>query len=169
MAFLFAVIAFLFPIGVYCFILASINQRAKPLMVNGRWDAVGLLFACCGFFLGTIPALATDLYARFAGVVLSNAISDLWLTLWLAYFLLLLAGIIGMMMWRSHKTMIYHVDAEIFRAEEIGGIAVETVTEDAHTSLRMQTRGWNTSYINIPQAAINISLTNGPLSRSAAL
>jgi cellulose synthase (UDP-forming) len=37
--------------------------------------------------------------------------------------------------------------------EEIGGIAVETVTEDAHTSLRMQTRGWNTAYINIPQAA----------------
>jgi cellulose synthase catalytic subunit (UDP-forming) len=37
--------------------------------------------------------------------------------------------------------------------EEIGGIATETVTEDAHTSLRMQTRGWNTAYINIPQAA----------------
>ena len=37
--------------------------------------------------------------------------------------------------------------------DEIGGIAVETVTEDAHTSLRMQTNGWNTAYINIPQAA----------------
>ncbi|HWY99838.1 MAG TPA: cellulose biosynthesis cyclic di-GMP-binding regulatory protein BcsB, partial [Edaphobacter sp.] len=37
--------------------------------------------------------------------------------------------------------------------DEIGGMAVETVTEDAHTSLRMQTNGWNTAYINIPQAA----------------
>ncbi|WP_130417237.1 glycosyltransferase family 2 protein [Edaphobacter modestus] len=37
--------------------------------------------------------------------------------------------------------------------DEIGGIAVETVTEDAHTSLRMQMRGWNTAYINRPQAA----------------
>ena len=37
--------------------------------------------------------------------------------------------------------------------DEIGGIAVETVTEDAHTSLRMQMKGWNTAYINIPQAA----------------
>jgi cellulose synthase (UDP-forming) len=37
--------------------------------------------------------------------------------------------------------------------DEIGGIAVETVTEDAHTSLRMQMNGWNTAYINIPQAA----------------
>ena len=37
--------------------------------------------------------------------------------------------------------------------DEAGGVAVETVTEDAHTSLRMQMHGWNTAYINIPQAA----------------
>ncbi|MDP3295643.1 MAG: UDP-forming cellulose synthase catalytic subunit [Nevskia sp.] len=37
--------------------------------------------------------------------------------------------------------------------EEIGGIAVETVTEDAHTALRMHQRGWSSAYINIPQAA----------------
>jgi cellulose synthase (UDP-forming) len=37
--------------------------------------------------------------------------------------------------------------------DEIGGIAVETVTEDAHTALRMQRRDWNTAYINVPQAA----------------
>lgn len=37
--------------------------------------------------------------------------------------------------------------------DEIGGIAVETVTEDAHTALRMQRLGWNTAYINIPRAA----------------
>jgi cellulose synthase (UDP-forming) len=36
---------------------------------------------------------------------------------------------------------------------EVGGIATETVTEDAHTSLRMQKHGWNTAYINLPQAA----------------
>ena len=37
--------------------------------------------------------------------------------------------------------------------DNIGGIATETITEDAHTSLRMQMNGWNTAYINIPQAA----------------
>ena len=37
--------------------------------------------------------------------------------------------------------------------DAVGGIAVETVTEDAHTSLRMQKMGYNTAYINIPQAA----------------
>jgi cellulose synthase (UDP-forming) len=36
---------------------------------------------------------------------------------------------------------------------QIGGIAVETVTEDAHTALRLQRKGWETAYINIPQAA----------------
>jgi cellulose synthase (UDP-forming) len=37
--------------------------------------------------------------------------------------------------------------------DQAGGVAVESVTEDAHTSLRMQKDGWNTAYINIPQAA----------------
>jgi cellulose synthase (UDP-forming) len=37
--------------------------------------------------------------------------------------------------------------------DEIGGIAVETVTEDAHTALRMQRNRWNTAYLNIPLSA----------------
>ncbi|HDJ1438579.1 TPA: UDP-forming cellulose synthase catalytic subunit [Serratia rubidaea] len=37
--------------------------------------------------------------------------------------------------------------------DEIGGIAVETVTEDAHTSLRLHRLGYTSAYIRIPQAA----------------
>lgn len=37
--------------------------------------------------------------------------------------------------------------------ESIGGFAVETVTEDAHTALRMHRKGWNSAYLGIPQAA----------------
>jgi cellulose synthase (UDP-forming) len=37
--------------------------------------------------------------------------------------------------------------------EEVGGIAVETVTEDAHTALKMHRRGYNTAYLALPQAA----------------
>ncbi|ADP10760.1 Cellulose synthase (UDP-forming) [Erwinia sp. Ejp617] len=37
--------------------------------------------------------------------------------------------------------------------EEIGGFAVETVTEDAHTALKMQRRGWGTAFLAIPLAA----------------
>jgi cellulose synthase (UDP-forming) len=36
---------------------------------------------------------------------------------------------------------------------EVGGIAVETVTEDAHTALKLHRRGYNTAYISVPQAA----------------
>ena len=36
---------------------------------------------------------------------------------------------------------------------EIGGIAVETVTEDAHTSLRLHRLGYRSAYLSQPQAA----------------
>ena len=37
--------------------------------------------------------------------------------------------------------------------EAVGGVAVETVTEDAHTALKLNRRGWNTAYLAVPQAA----------------
>jgi len=37
--------------------------------------------------------------------------------------------------------------------EEIGGFAVETVTEDAHTALKLQRLGWRTAYLGVPLAA----------------
>lgn len=36
---------------------------------------------------------------------------------------------------------------------EIGGVAVETVTEDAHTALKLHRLGYNTAYLSIRQAA----------------
>ncbi len=37
--------------------------------------------------------------------------------------------------------------------EQIGGFAVETVTEDAHTALKLQRLGWGTAFLAIPLAA----------------
>ena len=37
--------------------------------------------------------------------------------------------------------------------DEIGGVAGETGTEDAHTSLRLHRAGWNSAYLRLPQAA----------------
>lgn len=37
--------------------------------------------------------------------------------------------------------------------EAIGGFAVETVTEDAHTSLRLHRHGYTSAYLRLPQAA----------------
>jgi len=37
--------------------------------------------------------------------------------------------------------------------DDIGGVAIETVTEDAHTALKMHRLGYTSAYINITQAA----------------
>lgn len=36
---------------------------------------------------------------------------------------------------------------------EVGGIATETVTEDAHTALKIHRRGWTSAYLRVTQAA----------------
>ncbi|MDA7415672.1 UDP-forming cellulose synthase catalytic subunit [Xenophilus arseniciresistens] len=37
--------------------------------------------------------------------------------------------------------------------DDVGGVAVETVTEDAHTALKMHRKGYSTAYLALPQAA----------------
>ncbi|MFC3657741.1 UDP-forming cellulose synthase catalytic subunit [Xanthomonas hyacinthi] len=37
--------------------------------------------------------------------------------------------------------------------EEVGGVAVETVTEDAHTALKLHRHGYRSAYLTVPQAA----------------
>ncbi|MGH7075731.1 MAG: UDP-forming cellulose synthase catalytic subunit [Stellaceae bacterium] len=37
--------------------------------------------------------------------------------------------------------------------DSVGGFATETVTEDAHTALRLHRAGWNSAYLDIPLAA----------------
>ncbi len=37
--------------------------------------------------------------------------------------------------------------------DSIGGVATETVTEDAHTALKMHRKGWKSAYLRIPLAA----------------
>ncbi|RMD57976.1 glycosyltransferase, partial [Candidatus Parcubacteria bacterium] len=36
---------------------------------------------------------------------------------------------------------------------EVGGVAHETITEDAHTALKLHAKGWHSAYLAIPQAA----------------
>jgi hypothetical protein len=109
-------LAFLLPVGFYCFILAYINRRTRPLMTSGTWDAVGLLFAVAGFFLVTVPMLISAFYAR-AFIDGTVSIADLalqqWI-IWLAYFLLLICGSTLILLSRSQKTLIYNIDPEQF-------------------------------------------------------
>jgi hypothetical protein len=123
LAILFAVLAFLCPIGIYCFFVASINQRTRPLMVSGRWDAVGLLFAMSGFVLVTVPTIAAAFYDRFVGVIVSTFVFDPWWTLWISYHLAILGGSWLMTLWRASTTEIYQVDPALFAKALDGTLA----------------------------------------------
>ena len=109
-------LAFLLPVGFYCFILAYMNRRSRPLMVTGDWDAVGLLFAVAGFFLVTVPMLLGEFFERSLaddGVKIADLFLEQWI-IWLAYFLLLISGSVFMILWRSQKTLIYNIDPDQF-------------------------------------------------------
>ncbi|MBM3995909.1 MAG: hypothetical protein FJ303_17415 [Planctomycetes bacterium] len=112
-----ALLAFVLPIGFYCIILASINRRGRPLIVNGVWDSAGLLFAMSGFFLATAPMLFSALYYRAYETDVQADIQSLWMShwlLWIVYFPFLLSGCALMILWRANKSIVYNVDAELF-------------------------------------------------------
>lgn len=110
---------FLFPVAVYCAVMASINRRPHPVMVAGTWDFVGLLFACSGFLLVAGPAILSRLYQQsLRSVPLAkdsqavhwfDSLWSHWNWLWLAYYVLLFAGI-ALLFWQRRKvTIIYNI------------------------------------------------------------
>ncbi len=52
-----------------------------------------------------------------------------------------------------HSSVARAPSSSVGRWKRLGGIAVETVTEDAHTALKLNRLGYNTAYLAIPQAA----------------
>jgi hypothetical protein len=111
-----ALLACLLPIGFYCLILAAINRRARPLVVSGFWDTVGLLFAVSGFFLVTMPMLLSEFAARSLLDDMDHPLA-LWVQHWiveLGYYLILLCGSAVVLILRGRKTQIYNVDVEQF-------------------------------------------------------
>ena len=110
-----ALLAFLLPIGFYCLVLASINRRSRPLLVNGLWDTIGLIFALSGFFLITMPMLLSEFVAR--AFTLGDSALDAWMQHWIlfiGYLLLLFCGCAFVILWRGRKTLIYNVDVAQF-------------------------------------------------------
>lgn len=114
---IFAVLALLFPLGVYSLVLVALNRRSAPVLVRGAWDTIGLLFATSGFFLVTVPLLLSEFYFRTLGGAARDSFVDIWFRhwlVWLVYYLVLIAGSVYLILWRSHKTMIYNVDPDRF-------------------------------------------------------
>ncbi len=131
-----AILLFLFPLGLYCLVLANINRREHPLVLSGAWDAILMLAGGAGFFLVLVPTLLVYLYSRsLAGAAEVDesfmAVWARWWLLWLLYYVTLIAGSALLIRWRQHKTVIYNVDTELFasafaQAARLAGLECRT-------------------------------------------
>jgi hypothetical protein len=110
---------FLFPMALYCLILAHVNRSRRPLMISGLWDSVGLLFALSGFLLWTMPTVLEGVSDRLLAYLPGNGDPAVaWaqgVFVWLTYYFLLLCGVLVMLVVRRHKTVIYNIDPELLR------------------------------------------------------
>jgi hypothetical protein len=115
-------VAFLFPLGTYCILLARLNRRWHPTMIAGPWDFAGVLFALSGFLLVGGPSLLTGLNKQWRQVwlfgdtgVLSARDMDwwnFWIMLWGGYFVVVVGGAAYLLWQRRHATAIYNIDAD---------------------------------------------------------
>ena len=131
--FLLLLAVFLFPIGVYCGVLGMINRRLRPLLVNGRWDFVGVLLASSGFLLVVGPAVISGQYQRnlfeFSFGRPSSprqTVEDIWALwwgIWLLYYLLVFGGGAFLLWLRGRSTVIYNVEVEECERAFLGSLA----------------------------------------------
>jgi hypothetical protein len=137
------VVAFLFPLAVYCLVLGMLNRRQHPLMVSAAWDFAGLLFAASGFLVFGFPGMLSSLsehgrHIAMFGVppqddnrwnVLRDLFEGLASTLYafgngailLAYFLIVVVGCACVIWRRQSQTAVYNIHPHIFD-EILGGV-----------------------------------------------
>jgi hypothetical protein len=118
------IVACLFPLTLYCLILALINGRQRPVVVSGTWDFAGVLFAASGLLLGGGPAVLTSLDESWRMFWLLGAPHDLpgvgsvgWVVsvaLIAAYFCCVLVFSTLMLLARRRTSSVYNVEREAF-------------------------------------------------------
>jgi hypothetical protein len=116
-----AILLFLFPVGLYCLLLAYLNRRQRPAVLSGAWDRAAMLAAGAGFFLVLLPTIFDHLYQRsYVGAVGGDEDLDSlwtrWWLVWLFYYLALVAVAALLIVWGRHQTVIYNVDTDLFGA-----------------------------------------------------
>jgi hypothetical protein len=116
----FPLLIFLFPLAIYCLVLAYINRNRRPLLVPGLWDCVGLLFGLSGLLLATVPMLLSRLFDRIQLMYPGIDAATATLTLWIGYYLLIASAAALLLVVRRHKSAIYNVDTDLF-GERLAG------------------------------------------------
>jgi hypothetical protein len=111
-------LVFLFPLGVYLLVLATINRRERPLMIAGVWDALMMSLGLSGILLWVGPALLGAFYEKGllpgAADKTSRQFDEIWALypwIWVSYYVLVLCGQALMVISRRDKTSVYNVDA----------------------------------------------------------
>lgn len=134
---LIAYVGFLFPLALYCLVLAGINRRSGPTMVSGVWDFIGLLGGASGFLFISAPTLLSTFYTRNiefpmdegARVQPAAVVWGKWAAVWILYYAMVLAGA-GYLLWlRRNKTVIYNVDPDLFEGVFTRAVAKLALTQ----------------------------------------
>jgi hypothetical protein len=109
----------LFPLGLYCILLARLNQRPYPIFVPGLLDAAALLFALAGVLLFVGPGLLTGFSFRLRDVWLMVHYRGLkglgdpawraWMFMWYLYFAVVGIGSLILLWSRRRVTSVYNV------------------------------------------------------------
>jgi hypothetical protein len=118
-SFLTLLLIFLFPVAVYCVVLAMLNRRPQPTMVRGALDFFGLLFAASGLLLYAGPEIIKRFFLRSindspfgergpSGEVVGHLWWWYWFA-WGAYYTLVLGGAAFLLWWRRSKTVVYNI------------------------------------------------------------
>jgi hypothetical protein len=130
---LFVLLAFLFPVAIYCLILAVLNSRRYPTLVSGPWDFAGVLFATSGFLLVGGPTILAGLNSQWRYALQHGRFREVrgqpsewwyfWILVWGIYFVIVLGGAVFVAWRRRPVTVIYHIDPPGF--EEALGRALD--------------------------------------------
>lgn len=115
------VLVFLFPLLVYCLVLASLNRRPHPVVVSGPWDFLGMVLGLSGFLVAGGPAVLSNLTTGWDvlrrapdGPAAVSPRQVLLGALLLVYFAVLVAGVVLALRRRRDVTSVYNVDPAAF-------------------------------------------------------
>jgi hypothetical protein len=127
------VLAFLFPLTVYCLVLASVNRRRHPFVVSGRSDFLGLVLALSGFLVAGGPAILSNLVSVWRGPGRLSGVPDpesgydwrpvVLRVLLAVYFAALVAAVALVLRQRRGVTSVYNMDPDRF--DEVLGRALD--------------------------------------------
>jgi hypothetical protein len=128
LAFLYLLLAFLFPVTIYLLVLGVIHRRRSPLLIPGTWDFAGVLFAASGFLLIGGPVILTLLNERwrfnwFLGPQPAGDSDESWhagMLVWSVYFLLVALGSAVLIWLRRNTTSIYNVEPLVVERTLVG-------------------------------------------------